>query len=91
VEIEVNGPTAVLSMVKTDMGNAALTMSAILAIDMYQGGQNLGGVDRTLHLNGLMEALSDGSATRAGTADLRQLRQPDARRIWARRSRPRWA
>lgn len=61
VEIEVNGPTAVLSMVKTDMGNAALTMSAILAIDMYHGGQNLGGVDRTLHLNGLAEALSDGT------------------------------
>lgn len=61
VEIEVNGPTAVLSMVKTDMGNAALTMSAILAIDLYQGGQNLGGIDRTLHINGLAEALSDGS------------------------------
>lgn len=61
VEIEVNGPTAVLSMVKTDMGNAALTLSAILAIDAYKGGQNLSGVDRTLHLNGLPEALSDGS------------------------------
>jgi len=62
VEIEVNGPTAVLSMVKTDYGNAALTMSAMLAIDNYQGGQNLGGVDRTLHINGLAEALSDGLA-----------------------------
>lgn len=60
VEIEVNGPTAVMSMVKTDMGNAALTMSAILAVDLYQGGQNIGGVDRTLHINGLAEALSDG-------------------------------
>lgn len=60
VEIEVAGPTAVLSMVKTDMGNAALTMSAILAIDMYHGGQNLGGDDRTLHLNGLAEALTSG-------------------------------
>ncbi len=62
VEIEVNGPTAVLSMVKTDYGNAALTMSAMLAIDNYQGGQNVGGVDRTLHINGLAEALSDGAA-----------------------------
>jgi hypothetical protein len=61
VEIEVNGPTAVLSMVKTDMGNGALTMSAILAIDNYAGGQNLGGNDRTLRLNGLQEALSDGT------------------------------
>lgn len=61
VEIEVNGPTAVLSMVKTDMGNAALTMSAILAIDQYLGGQNLGGVDRTLHMNGFNEMFSDGT------------------------------
>lgn len=61
VEIEVNGPTAVLSMVKTDLGNGALTMSAILAIALYQGGQNLGGNDRTLQLNGLAEALSDGT------------------------------
>jgi len=60
VEIEVNGPTAVLSMVKTDMGNAALTMSAILAIDLYKDGQNLGGTDHSLHMNGLAEALSDG-------------------------------
>lgn len=60
VEIEINGPTAVLSMVKTDMGNAALTMSAILAIDMYHGGQNLGGSDRSLHLNGLAEAITNG-------------------------------
>ncbi|HET9258277.1 MAG TPA: hypothetical protein VFO16_24190 [Pseudonocardiaceae bacterium] len=61
VEIEVNGPTAVLSMVKTDMGNGALTMSAILAIDLYHDGQNIGGVDHTLHMNGLSEALSDGT------------------------------
>lgn len=60
VEIEVHGPTAVLSMVKTDMGNAALTMSAILAIALYQGGQNTGGVDRTLELNGFAEAFSNG-------------------------------
>jgi hypothetical protein len=61
VEIEVNGPTAVLSMVKTDYGTAALTMSAMLAIDNYQGGQNLT-TNRMLHINGLAEALSDGSA-----------------------------
>lgn len=60
IEIETAGTTSVLSMVKTDMGNGALTMSAILAIDMYHGGQNLGGSDRTLHLNGLAEALTDG-------------------------------
>ena len=62
VEIEVNGPTAVLSMVKTDLGNAALTMSALLAIDLYKNGQNVGGVDRSLNINGLDEILSDGLA-----------------------------
>lgn len=60
VEIEVNGPTAVMSMVKTDMGNTALTMSAILAIDLYKNGQNVGGVDRTMNINGLAEVLTDG-------------------------------
>lgn len=58
IEVEVNGPTAVMSLVKTDMGNSALTMSAILAVDLYNGGQGA----RTLNLNGLAEALSDGSA-----------------------------
>jgi hypothetical protein len=62
IEIEVNGPTAVLSMVKTDLGNCALTMSALLAIDLYKNGQNVGGTDRSIFLNGLDEALSDGLA-----------------------------
>jgi len=61
IEIEVNGSTAVLSMVKTDLGNAALTMSAILAIDLYKNGQNVGGTDRSIMLNGLDEALNDGT------------------------------
>lgn len=56
VEVENAGPTAVLSMVKTDLGNAALTMSAILAIALYRHGST----GRTLHLNGLEEALQDG-------------------------------
>lgn len=60
VEIEIAGPTAVMSMVKTDMGNTALTMSAILAIDLYKNGQNIGGVDRSMNMNGLAEALTDG-------------------------------
>lgn len=61
IEVEVNGPTAVMSMVKTDMGNAALTMSAILAVDLYHGGQNVAVAgDRSLNLNGLAE-LGDGS------------------------------
>lgn len=60
VEVEVRGPEAVLSLVEADLGNAALTMSAILAIDIYRNGQNVGGVDRSAHINGIEEALSDG-------------------------------
>lgn len=58
IEIEVNGPTAVLSMVKTDLGNAALTMSALLAVDLYKDGISAG---RTININGLDEAFSDGT------------------------------
>jgi hypothetical protein len=60
VEILVRGPQAVMSMVQADLGNAALTMSAILAIAIYRHGQNIGGQDRTAEINGLEEALADG-------------------------------
>jgi hypothetical protein len=60
VEVIVRGPEAVLNLVQADLADAALTMSAILAIDIYRHGQNIGGVDRSLKINGLEEALSDG-------------------------------
>ncbi len=60
VEVLVHGPTAVLSMVQADLANASLTMSAILAIALYKHGQNVV-ADRTLDINGLEEALADGS------------------------------
>jgi len=63
VEVEIRGPEAVLSIVEADLGNAALTMSAILAIALYRNGQNVGGVDRTAEINGLEEALTDGTNT----------------------------
>jgi hypothetical protein len=44
-------------MVDADLTDAALTMSAILAIELYNGGQST----RTLKMNGLAEAISDGS------------------------------
>lgn len=68
VEILVRGPQAVMSMVQADLGNCALTMSAILAIAIYQNGQNLPATgDRTAELNGIDEALSDGvNATYSG-------------------------
>lgn len=52
------GPDRVYSMVEADLKNAALTMSGILAIEAYGSGQATG---QTLRMNGLSEAISDGS------------------------------
>jgi len=60
LKIEMNGPQAVFDYVDLLMQAAALTMSGKLAIDLYQHGQNVG-TDRTLLINGLDEALSDGA------------------------------
>ena len=61
VEVIIRGPQAVLSLVQADLGDAALTLSAMLAIAIYRHGQNVGGFDRTLELNGLEEALTNGT------------------------------
>lgn len=58
--IFIKGPQAVMDLAKIDLGNAALTMSAMLAIALYRNGQNVGGVDRTLEMNGLEEMLTNG-------------------------------
>lgn len=64
IEIYNRGPEAVFSLVEADLTNAALTMSAILAIELYAGGQST----RVLNMNGLSEAISDGStASQDGT------------------------
>jgi hypothetical protein len=53
------GMEKVYSMIESDLQNAALTMSAILAIECYGGGSAAG---ETLKMNGLAEAISDGVA-----------------------------
>jgi hypothetical protein len=58
IEVEANSPNKVLDMVQTHLGAAALTMSGILAVNLYKDGQSAG---RTLFMNGLSEALSDGT------------------------------
>lgn len=64
VEVLIKGPMAVMSLVSADLGNAALTMSAILAIALYRHGQDLGGANnRSLEINGLEEALTNGVDT----------------------------
>lgn len=59
LEVEQAGPTAAFKRLSYDLGNAALTLSAILEIAMYRNGQNVGGNDRTAEINGLEEALTD--------------------------------
>jgi hypothetical protein len=61
LEVEMAGPRAAFSVIRTDMAQAALTMSAILEIAFYQNGQNVGGTDRTAELNGIEEAFNDGT------------------------------
>jgi hypothetical protein len=63
IEVEQVGPNAVFNVVKTDMAEAALTMSAILEIAMFHHGQALAGDDRSAELNGLEESLTDGTNT----------------------------
>jgi len=60
IKIELNGPTAVFDYVDGLAQNAALTMSARLAIALYNHGQNKT-ANRVGELNGLNEILSDGS------------------------------
>lgn len=58
IQVFNKGPEAVFRLVDSRLQNAALTMSAILAIALYNNGQD---TTRTLELNGLAEMLNDGT------------------------------
>lgn len=58
IQIFNKGPEAVFRLVDSRLQNAALTMSAILAIALYNEGQS---TTRSLELNGLAEILNDGT------------------------------
>lgn len=58
IQVFNKGPEAVFRLVDSRLQNAALTMSAILAIAQYNEGQSTA---RALELNGLAEIMSDGS------------------------------
>ncbi len=60
LEVEMAGPRAAFSVIRTDMQQAALTISAILEIAVMQHGQNIAGADRSAEINGFEEALNDG-------------------------------
>ena len=47
LEVEMAGPRAAFSVIRTDMAQAALTTSAILEIAFFQNGQALTGADRS--------------------------------------------
>lgn len=61
VEVIIRSPRAIMSRVAADLGNAALTMSAKLAVALYRHGQNVGAQNNATHINGLEEALTDGT------------------------------
>ena len=60
LEVEMAGPRAAFSVIKTDMAQASLTMSAILEIAFFRHGQALSGDDRSAEINGIEEAFNDG-------------------------------
>lgn len=60
IEVTIRGPEAILSQVRTDMANAASTLSAILEVAFWHHGQLIGAIDRTGEINGIEEALNDG-------------------------------
>jgi hypothetical protein len=66
LEVELAGPRAAFSVIRTDMAQASLTMSAILEIAAFHHGQALAGDDRSMEINGLEEAY--GSAATASWA-----------------------
>jgi hypothetical protein len=61
LEVEMAGPRAAFSVIRTDLQQASLTMSAFLEVAYFRHGQNLAGDNRSLELNGLEEALNDGT------------------------------
>src|SRR4030095_7455892 len=61
LEVEMAGPRAAFSVIRTDMAQASLTMSAILEIAAFHHGQAIVGDDRSAEINGLEEALNEGT------------------------------
>lgn len=68
VEVEARGPQAVLNLVDSALQEAALGMSARLSIALYNHGQNIASGDRSRYINGLAEAVNDGT-TNSWTGD----------------------
>ena len=61
LKIEMHGREAVFSYVDLLLEDAALTMSGLLSNDAYRHGQDVSGSSRGKNINGLDEALNDGT------------------------------
>lgn len=59
-ELWPGSPNVKVDYLEERLQSAALSMSAKITNDIYRDGQNVGGEDRTLAMNGLDEYLSDG-------------------------------
>jgi len=64
IQVRNRGANAVFSLLDADMKNAMMTITTIIAIAAWRHGQAAGGNvtdDRSLDINGLSEALNDGT------------------------------
>lgn len=64
IQVRNRGANAVFSLIDADMKNAMMTITTIIAIAAWRHGQASGGSvtdDRSLEINGLSEALNDGT------------------------------
>jgi len=61
IEIELRTPEAAFDTVKQDLAEAALTLSAILELDIWQYGGSEGPGDRPKSISGFESALNDGA------------------------------
>jgi hypothetical protein len=66
IEIELRTPEAAFDTVKQDLAEAALTLSAILELDIWKYGGAAGPGDRPKAISGFEEALNDGAAASYG-------------------------
>jgi hypothetical protein len=63
VEVTNAGPEAIIKLADARLQEAALNMSALLAVAAYRHGQNIAADPRPNAIHGLEEALTDGSNT----------------------------
>lgn len=61
IQVRNKGEAAVFRLLDARMKNAMMTMTTIIALDAWRHGQALGSDNRSININGISEALNDGS------------------------------